>query len=303
MKSLRSLALVATLAIGAVASPAPALNSTGNQDIVQTALSTPGFTTLTTLLGQAGLVSTLQGPGPFTVFAPTDAAFAALDPNLTAFLVNPANVDALRAVLLYHVAPGQFDSAAVLTSPFLDTVNGQRALIRFAGGVLTIDNAVISVTDIHCTNGIIHVLDGVMQPSLDNIPAAAASTGRFDTLIAALGAANLAALVDGPGPFTVLAPTDVAFSLLPPGFVDSLLLPRNQALLQEILTYHVIPSRTYADQALALGAVDTANGNQVFFGLVSGVPRVNGARILRRDIDTANGVIHAIDRVLLPPLN
>ncbi len=303
MKSLRSLALALGVLVGAASTPAAAAPAVATQDIVQTALSTPGFTTLTTLLTQADLVTTLQGPGPFTVFAPTDAAFAALDPNVTAFLTNPANVDALRSVLLYHVAPGSFGSPQVLTSPFLSMANGQRALISSAGGVLTIDNAPIAVTDIICTNGIIHVLDRVMQPNLDRIPATAASTGRFDTLLAAVGAADLALLLDSPGPFTVLAPTDVAFAVLPPGFVDSLLLPQNKPLLQSILAYHVIPSRAYADQALALGEVATVNGNTVFFGVINGVPRVNGARIIRRDIDTANGVVHAIDRVLLPPLN
>ncbi len=303
MKSLRSLVLALGVFVGLPSAPAAAAPAVAGQDIVQTALSTPGFTTLTTLLTQADLVTTLQGPGPFTVFAPTDAAFAALDPGLTAFLVDPANVDALRNVLLYHVAPGSFDSLQVLTSPFLSMANSQRARISSAGSVLTIDSAPIAVTDIVCSNGIIHVLDGVMQPNLSRIADTAASTGRFEILLAAVGAADLAALLDGPGPFTVLAPTNLAFSVLPPGFVDSLLLPQNKPLLQSILAYHVIPARAYADQALALGEVSTLNGNTVFFGVVNGVPRVNGARIFRRDIDCLNGVVHAIDRVLLPPLN
>ncbi|MBL8804440.1 MAG: fasciclin domain-containing protein [Planctomycetes bacterium] len=304
MKFLSSLALACGLILGGAnaASAAPTTAAVSTQDIVQTAVSTPGFGTLTTLLTQANLVSTLQGPGPFTVFAPTDSAFSTLDPNLVTFLTDPANVESLRNVLLYHVAPGQFGSPQVLASPFLSMANGQRANVTFFGGLPRIDGCIISVTDIICSNGIIHVLDAVMSPNLARIADTAASTSRFDTLLAALGAANLAAVLDGPGPFTVLAPTDHAFAALPPGFVASLLLPQNQGLLQDILKYHVIPGRAYADQALSQGNVTTLNGNEVFFAVVNGVPRVNGARIFKRDIDCLNGVVHAIDRVLLPPL-
>lgn len=305
MKTLRSLGLACAVAFGALGTTASATTSSGvTQDIVQTAVSTPGFSTLVALLGQADLVDTLQGPGPFTVFAPTDDAFAALDPNLVAYLTNPANVADLRSVLLYHVAGEQLTSSDVLTSPFVSTLNGQRAYVTFFGGLPRIDGAVIAVTDIVCTNGIIHVLDHVMQPNLARIADTAASTARFDTLLAAVGAANLATVLDSPGPFTVLAPTDLAFAQLPAGVLDSLLEPQNQGLLTQILTYHVIPGRVYSDVAWDQVRWQTVNGAFVEFNQSPlGAQRINGARVLRRDIDTANGVVYAIDKVLIPQLN
>lgn len=299
---MRSFHKLIAVAVAGLATFAPA-SANSNLDIVQTAASTPGFETLTALVGQAGLTATLQGPGPFTVFAPTNAAFAALDPNLVAYLTDPANVEDLRSVLTYHVVADELGASEVLISPFLATVNGQRAYLRTNLGQLFIDNVPISVTDIICSNGIIHVLGGVMQPNLKPIADTAAATNRFDTLIAALGAADLAAALDMPGPFTVLAPTDVAFASLPAGTIESLLEPQNKPLLQKILKYHVVPGRLYSDQALAGVRFTTLAGPVVEFNLFNGVPRVNAARILRADLDTANGVVHAIDRVLLPPLN
>lgn len=299
MRFLRMLAL-AGLALSSAVPCVEARPSGTSQDIVQTAVTTPGFSTLVSLLQQADLVTTLQGPGPFTVFAPTDAAFAALDPNLVAYLTNPANVADLRAVLLYHVVPGSFPAAQVVTSPYLTTANGQRALIRVTNNTLTIDAAPIAATDILCTNGIIHVLDGVMQPNLNRIPATAASTSRFDTLLAAVGAAGLAQVLDSDGPFTVLAPTDTAFAQLPAGTVETLLLPQNQALLASILKYHVLPGRVYADRALSEVRFTTLQGQVVEFNTGAGFARVNYARILKTDLDTANGVIHVINKVLLP---
>ncbi|MGZ8378945.1 MAG: fasciclin domain-containing protein [Gemmatirosa sp.] len=133
-----------------------------SQDIVQTAVAAGQFTTLATALGEAGLVETLKGTGPFTVFAPTDAAFAKLPPGtVEALLKDKAK---LRAVLLYHVVPGRLMAADVLKASSLKTVGGPAAKIMMHGGAAMIDGATIVKTDVGASNGVIHVIDAVLMP-------------------------------------------------------------------------------------------------------------------------------------------
>jgi uncharacterized surface protein with fasciclin (FAS1) repeats len=132
------------------------------QDIVQTALAAGQFTTLAKALGEAGLVETLKGTGPFTVFAPTDAAFAKLPPGTVEALLQ--DKEKLRAVLLYHVVPGRLMAADVLKSPSLKTVGGPSAKIMMHGNGAMIDAAMIVRTDVGASNGVIHVIDSVLMP-------------------------------------------------------------------------------------------------------------------------------------------
>ena len=160
-------------------------------------------------------------------------------------------------------------------------------------------------TDIECSNGIIHVIDSVILPSTDLIPSVAVKAGTFKTLVAALQAAGLVDALSGEGPFTVFAPTDEAFAKLPKGTVESLLKPENKDQLVSILTYHVVPGRIYSDQAVAAGSAKTLQGSKVSIS-VSSAPsnkagaKVNSANLVALDIQSANGVIHVIDEVLLP---
>ena len=134
-----------------------------------------------------------------------------------------------------------------------------------------------------------------------NIVETAVSAGGFETLVAALQAAGLVETLSSPGPFTVFAPTDAAFAALPDGTVENLLQPENRALLQAILTYHVVPGRVTADQVVQLDAATTVEGSDVDIQVNGGTVKVNDATILQTDILTSNGVIHVIDSVLLPP--
>jgi transforming growth factor-beta-induced protein len=120
------------------------------------------------------------------------------------------------------------------------TVNGQRLDIGRRDGRLVIDGATIIAADINCTNGVIHVIDRVLLPEQERIPALADKTGQFNTLLAAVSAAGLDKVLDGAGPFTVFAPTDDAFEALPKGTVETLLKPENKPTLVDILKYHVV---------------------------------------------------------------
>jgi uncharacterized surface protein with fasciclin (FAS1) repeats len=131
----------------------------------------------------------------------------------------------------------------------------------------------------------------------------AVAAGQFKTLAAALDAAGLVNTLKSPGPFTVFAPTDAAFSKLPPGTVASLLKPENKAKLTAILTYHVVPGAVMADDVTKLSEAKTVNGAVVKVSAKDGKVMINQANVVKTDIETSNGIIHVIDSVILPPSN
>src|SRR5215204_6422033 len=232
--------------------PGPARAQDMSADIVDTAVSAGSFTTLATALDAAGLVETLKGLGPFTVFAPTDEAFAKLPAGTVEGLL--ANPDQLRAVLTYHVVPGRVTAADVIALPVATTVQGEDVAISVDGGGVRINDATVIQPDVMASDGVIHVLDRVILPpsmtaqatppamgeTVDIVDTAVAA-GSFSTLATALDAAGLVETLKGPGPFTVFAPTDEAFAKLPAGTLETLLKPENKTKLQSILTYHVVP--------------------------------------------------------------
>lgn len=274
--------------------------SAQQKTIVQTAIDAGNFNTLVTAVKAAGLVDTLNGHQQFTVFAPTDEAFSKVDANTLQSLLQPENKDKLTGVLTYHVVPGRVTAKDAYDLRSTTTVNGQRLPLDFQGEGLKVANANIVVTDIQCTNGVIHVIDAVMLPKLDNIPATATAAGQFNTLLAAVGAAGLGEVLSGPGPFTVFAPTDQAFANLPAGTVESLLKPENKQKLIDILKYHVVSGRAYDNDAVKLGSAQTLLGPSLSFGVSAKGIQVNKAQVLAKNIETTNGVIHVIDAVLLP---
>jgi uncharacterized surface protein with fasciclin (FAS1) repeats len=129
----------------------------------------------------------------------------------------------------------------------------------------------------------------------------AVGAGQFKTLAAALQAAGLVGTLKGDGPFTVFAPTDAAFAKLPAGTVESLLKPENKAKLTAILTYHVVPGAVKAEQVTSLDEAKTVNGAMVKISTDGGKVMINDANVVKADIPASNGVIHVIDRVILPP--
>ena len=271
------------------------------KDIVTTAVEAGSFGTLATALKAAGLVETLQKKGPFTVFAPTDAAFAKLPAGTVETLLKPENKKQLIAVLTYHVVAGKVPAAEVVKLDAAPTVNGQRVKLKVEGDTVQVGAATVAQADIFCSNGVIHVIDQVLIPSLDSIPVVAGKAGVFKTLLAAAKAAGLVEVLAGNKPLTVFAPTDEAFAKLPAGTVESLLQPENKATLAAILTFHVIPGRVYSDEVLGQKDLTTVQGGKLTAVMKSGKATINGAQLMTTDIDAANGVIHVIDTVLLPP--
>ena len=134
----------------------------GKKSIVETAVSAGTFNTLVTAVKAADLVEVLSGPGPFTVFAPTDDAFDKLPEGTIAKLLE--NKDKLKAILTYHVVPGKVMASDVVNLKSAKTVNGQNITIKVKGGTVMVDNAKVVKTDIDCTNGVIHVIDTVILP-------------------------------------------------------------------------------------------------------------------------------------------
>jgi uncharacterized surface protein with fasciclin (FAS1) repeats len=271
------------------------------KDIVTTAVEAGSFKTLAAAVKAAGLVETLQSKGPFTVFAPTDDAFAKLPAGTVETLLKPENKAQLIAVLTYHVVPGKVMAADVVKLKAAGTVNGQRVDIKVGDGKVTVDQANVVATDIVCTNGVIHVIDQVILPSFDNIPAMAAKAGTFKTLLAAAKAAGLVEALSGDQPLTVFAPTDEAFDKLPAGTVANLLKPENKGQLAAILKFHVVAGRVYSTDLLKAKEAKTLNGAMLHATVTNGAAKVNGAGLVATDLDASNGVIHVIDTVLLPP--
>lgn len=271
---------------------------TAKKDIIDTAVAAGSFKTLAAALTEADLIGALKGKGPFTVFAPTDEAFAKLPKGTVESLLKPENRDMLISILTYHVVPGELDAGEVLGSSTLTTLNGQR--VDISKNDASIDGVSIVKTDIECSNGIIHVIDEVILPQSDSILDIASSAGSFNTLAAALEAADLVDALSGDGPFTVFAPTDEAFAALPEGTLETLLMPENKDKLRSILLYHVVEGRVYADQAIESGQAATLQGGEVKVKKSWGDVKVNEAKVVTPDLEASNGVIHVIDRVILP---
>lgn len=269
-------------------------------DIVDTAIADGRFTTLVAAVQAGGLVETLKGKGPFTVFAPTDEAFAKLPAGTVDTLLLPENLEQLKGILTYHVVAGSVMAADVVKLTLADTVNGAPVKVMVDGDKVFINESQVIITDIKTSNGIIHVIDSVLLPPSDIVDTAIAD-GRFTTLVAAVQAAGLVDTLKSKGPFTVFAPTDDAFAKLPAGTVETLLKPENLEQLTGILTYHVVSGRVMAADVIELTSADTVNGKPVTIKVDDGKVYINEAQVIITDILTSNGVIHVIDQVILPP--
>lgn len=253
--------------------------------------------TLEAAIGAAGLTKTLLGSGPFTVFAPTDAAFAALPAGtVPALLADPQG--ALTRILTYHVLSGFANSSSLSNNQYVTTLNGKQVVVKIVHGNVFINNAKVTVKDINTDNGVVHVIDAVLLPPATVVDIVVNSP-ELNTLKTAVIAADLAGTLSGKGPFTVFAPTDKAFEALPDGVLDALI--GNVSALQSILTYHVAASNISAPNLNNGRFVTTINGKSVVARIEGSSLFINNARVTVRDIKADNGTVHIIDAVLLPP--
>ncbi len=300
MKHLKMTAVLFVLAavLLGLAGRAPAASPevTGRADIVQTARNAGSFKTLLAALEAAGLTDALRGDGPFTVFAPSDTAFAALGQDAIAELLKPANRDQLKSILTYHVVPDAVTATQAARTPVADTLEGTSVLLRPKGKTVMVDRATVVQADIRASNGVIHVIDRVLTPT--DLLETAQIAGQFDTLLSAARLAGLADALQQPGQErTLLAPTDKAFASLPEGALAELTQPANRERLKAVLSYHVLGRRLLVTEY----ATETLQGQKVTIKPVGGVT-VNGSRVVLADIKTTNGVIQVLDGVLMPDL-
>ncbi|MEC7262001.1 MAG: fasciclin domain-containing protein, partial [Candidatus Thermoplasmatota archaeon] len=264
----------------------------------RTAQCTGQHNSLVSSVIQAELLETLQGDGPFTVFAPTDQAFTNAGIDL-ASLDNPEGKAALADILLYHVLDGEVPAANVTDCLSATTINGN-PLSFTVGDSVMVNGATVTATDVPTSNGIIHVIDKVLLPTTtpNDIPRTAQCTGIHDSLVAAVVQAELLETLQGEGPFTVFAPTDQAFA---DAGIDLAALDdeEGKAALADILLYHVVGSEVPSSAVEECGTATAVNGNTLSFGVGDAVT-VNGATVTLPDVATSNGVIHVIDKVLMP---
>ena len=277
----------------------PEQSSSANT-IVDVARKAGSFTTLVGALEKTGLDKTLQGAGPFTVFAPTDAAFALLPPSVLASLDNPT----LSTILTYHVYAGKALAATVVTLPSATTVQGEPVSILVSGGSVYLNGmAKVTTTDIAADNGVIHVIDAVLLPPSIPFPGtlvdALKASPTFSTLVSAVVSAELATTLAGDNSgkgFTVFAPTNGAFVKL--GLDLSTL---DKAALSNVLLYHVAGSEVPASTVVGLTSAPTLQGASVSIAVSGGQVLLDGeAKVVRTDLNTTNGIIHVIDTVLTP---
>ena len=301
--------------IDAVLTPPQSQPQQPTMNIIETAVASDDFTTLAAALEATNLVATLSDESQeFTVFARTDAAFAALgQATIDTLLANP---EVLKEILLQHVVSGSVDSitAFSLNGQQAQTVSGNQIDITIDGenDTLKFGDATVTMTDIQTTNGIIHVLDTVVVGEVQ-VPAPAQSVvdvavgnGNFSTLVAALQTTGLdTTLADLEREFTVFAPTDAAFEQLDQATVDALF--ADAEALSDLLLYHVLPDATVqSDAAIAVAnseqpMITMANGDTATLSLQNDMLYIDNAQVTTANVAADNGVIHVIDSVLMPP--
>jgi uncharacterized surface protein with fasciclin (FAS1) repeats len=295
---------------------------------VDLAVATPDLSTLVAAIKAAGLVAVLSGKGPFTVFAPTNEAFAAL--NRTGALTNllkPENNAQLVDVLTYHVVPGDCaypighgdkDLPIPPNCRVVRTVEGQNITAKVCSqscgrqgrnrckhvclGTGNRKPVNLQVTPVVASNGIVYIIDAVLTPPpRATIVDLAVATPELSTLVAAIKAAGLVAALSGKGPFTVFAPTNEAFAALPAGVLANLLKPENRAQLVDVLTYHLVAGDVHAKDITDGEMVKTEEGRDVKARVDGSNIFINSAKVTTANVDAGNGVVHIIDTVLSPP--
>lgn len=286
--------------------------ATASKNIVETAAAAGSFKTLGAALKAAGLESALQGAGPFTVFAPTDDAFKKDVPDflLTQLTSAPYKTE-LGLILKYHVLSGSVKAADVLGKKLTpDTLAGTGIKITADGSdgkTVLVNGKKVGPADVLASNGVIHVIDGVLLPTIvDTAVGYDDGTTTFKTLVAAVTAADLGPTLAGAGTFTVFAPTDKAFADLKTAIgaaaYDAIL--ADKAKLATILKYHVLGAVAWAKDVTSGDQTPLAGGTfkvEVASGKVT-ITDGNGgkANVVLTDLPNSNGVIHVIDKVLVP---
>lgn len=268
----------------------------GQKDIIETAVESGNFQTLVAAVEAAGLVETLKGSGPFTIFAPTDKAFARLPESTVESLFN--NPTRLKSILLYHVLAGEYPADVLVLYPSIPTMEGQTVTIDTREGI-NIDGARVTVKDIKASNGIIHVIDSIIMPREEpNIVQVARNSGILELFVFALEKSNLVDMLSGGGPFTVFAPSDIAFARIPEDTRKALF--EEPEWLDAVLRYHIVRGEYSADELMNERSLRTIHGEVVNVNLSEEGLGIGNTLIAIKDVQASNGVIQVIDHVMLP---
>ncbi len=274
------------------------------QNIVQVASSNADFSILVQALDKAGLVSTLEGSGPFTVFAPTNEAFTALFTQLGVSGINDLSAEALKPILLNHVISGNVKAADIATGyaeTFNNTAPGGNKVKLFIskGSDVKVDESTVITADVMASNGVIHAIDKVILPP--SVVSHAINNPNFSILVEAVVKAGLVDALSAAGPFTVFAPTNDAFNALFAALGVTGISDLTAEQLTPILLYHVVSGNVLASQ-VSTGTVPTLNtsSNISVVAGSSGVQLNGSSNVVATDVQAANGVIQVIDSVLLP---
>ena len=259
--------------------------------------------TLETAIVAAGLDGTLASEGPFTVFAPTDDAFSLVPANvLETLLADPTGL--LTQILLNHVVSGTAMSTDLSDGMMIETLQGSEVMVSITDGVVMIGNATVIVADVMADNGVVHVIDAILQPEMptNTVFDIIANSEVHNTLETAIVAAGLDGILSSEGPFTVFAPTDDAFGLIPADVIETLLADPT-GLLTQILLNHVVEGTTLSTDLSDGMMIETLQGGEVMVSITDGVVMIGNATVIVADITADNGVVHVIDAVIETTVN
>ncbi|MDE0917949.1 MAG: fasciclin domain-containing protein [Flavobacteriales bacterium] len=259
--------------------------------------------TLETAIVAAGLDGTLASEGPFTVFAPTDDAFSLVPANvLETLLADPTGL--LTQILLNHVVSGTALSTDLSDGMMIETLQGSEVMVSITDGVVMIGNATVIVADITADNGVVHVIDAILQPEMptNTVFDIIANSEVHNTLETAIVAAGLDGVLSSEGPFTVFAPTDDAFGLIPADVIETLLADPT-GLLTQILLNHVVSGTALSTDLSDGMMIETLQGSEVMVSITDGVVMIGNATVVMADITADNGVVHVIDAVIETTVN
>lgn len=283
------------------------------QNIVELASDTESLSTLVAAVVRADLAATLSGAGPFTVLAPTNDAFETFLQDAGFANLEEVPVDVLTQILLNHVIAGDIRSTDLSTgyastlAVFPDSENNLSLYVDTEGGVTFNGVSNVSTADVEASNGVVHIVDAVI--GLPTVTTFAASNSLFDILVQVLTRSDLttnyAEVLSGDGPFTVFAPTNAAFVALLEELELSSLDDVPADLLEQVLQYHVVPGANVRAGDLSNGQeVNTLQGDSFTINLGATTSIVDArdrtANIILNDVQSVNGVVHVIDRVILP---
>lgn len=317
VSKIRNWALIVLFSVAAVSCDDDDNNVVVDNTITGKASTTANLSILVQALVKAELASTLQGAGPFTVFAPTNEAFATFLATTPYASINDVPKEALTQILLNHVVTGTVKSTDLTTGYIktlakgtASTTNTLSMYVNTSSGVKLNGIATVTTADIMASNGVIHIVDKVID--LPTIVTHAAANGNFSTLVSVLnrsGQPNFITALSATGPFTVFAPTNAAFTALNTELAPGGIAGVSAANLTKVLQYHVVSPANVLAASLTEGQVVTPilTPAQTFTIQLTGGAKIKDANnrisnIIITDVQCSNGVIHAIDKVLLPVL-